>query len=62
MISQSGVNSRILKEVDKADISKEHRNFLKDILTIELDNMGQERKSPRYIEDYKKAFYKRFGG
>lgn len=60
MGSQSGVNSRILKEVDKADISKTHREFLKDILAIELDNMDKDRKKPRYIEDYKKAFYKRF--
>lgn len=62
MTSQSGVNTRIMKEVDKADISKAHRDFLKDILAIELDNLDKERERPRYIEDYKKAFYKRFGG
>jgi len=59
MLSNAGVNERILKEVDKLDQPKEIKALLKDLLAIEL--RGYDQQVPRYGEAFREAFRKHIG-
>jgi len=55
-VKMSTLNRRIIEAIDRADFSENIRFFLKNILTIELGNLGDKR--PRYGEDYDRAIKK----
>jgi len=51
MKSQTEINDRIIKEIDKLDADKKMKTFLKDILEVEHDIMDQDRA--KYVDQYK---------
>lgn len=51
MKSQTAINDRILREIDNLDADVKMKNFLKEILLVELDLMDKDR--PQYVDQYK---------
>ena len=49
--SQTEINDRIIKEIDKLDAEKKIKTFLKDILEVELDIIDIEKA--QYVGRYK---------
>lgn len=58
MKAQHEINKRILREIDKLDTHKDIKQFLKEILSYELDNI--DRGSPRFTETYNEIFNRVF--
>jgi hypothetical protein len=51
MKSQSAINDRILREIDNLKADDKIKNFLKEILLVELDIMDKDRG--QYVDQYK---------
>ena len=52
------INERILREIDQLDTHKDVKEFLKEILSFELDVVDEGR--PRFTEQYNEIFNKVF--
>jgi hypothetical protein len=52
------INKRIVNEIDKLEAKKEVKEFLKEILSFELDII--DKGSPRFSERYEELFNKIF--
>lgn len=50
-MSQSAINKKILTEIDSLKTENNIKKFLKELLSIELDQIGQGR--PQYLDKYK---------
>lgn len=50
MTSQTAINDRILSEIDNLDVNEKMKNFLKEILLLELDIMDRDR--PQYVDQF----------
>lgn len=54
MKSRFEINKRIIKEIDNLDAADNVKEFLKEILECELDNL--DKGKPEYTEKYKEIF------
>ena len=52
------INERILREIDQLDTHEDVKEFLKEILSFELDII--DKGSPRFTETYNEIFNKGF--
>ena len=52
----SSVNRRILQAIEESDFAQDMKDFLKTLLMIELQKLGDKR--PRYSEDYDRVIKK----
>jgi len=52
------INKRIVKEIDNLDAQDEIKEFLKEILSFELDII--DKGSPRFSETYEEIFNRVF--
>jgi len=58
MKARHEINKRILKEIDNLDTKDEIKEFLKEILSFELDIL--DKGSPKFTETYDEIFDKIF--
>ena len=58
MKTRSEINKRILKEIDALGTNKEIKEFLKEILSFELDIL--DKGGSKYSETYNEIFSKIF--
>jgi hypothetical protein len=58
-MKQTAINKRIIKEIDALTVDPKINEYLKEILEIELDNLGSTK--PQYMDEYSEKFNMIFG-
>lgn len=58
MSAEEDINQRIIKDIEKLDVDKKMKVFLREILKIEYSNTG--RAQPQYKQDFTRILLENF--